>query len=385
MEKLKEIFEDLFRWVGRLFGRPGEVDAEDMGGRSMARVILLYGFAIFVVYFMTLAARFGETEADDLYFAQRIIGDTKAGVSPGAPLDPEADDPSLAGCAPSQTVRLTTAMLEAMVVDNLWIPGDPQYKIGWFGIASFEAGPIFDNEANFQLGVLRSVRRISVELVDLLGRARGTSGTDKDLQEARGALHWSETAWRINPFTDGVPFLATSAASSYEGAIERLRAYDERLVKCDALFDSRSDNLFLVLDRIANDIGAMTDTLAVRSKGRRWSVKKQAMVDGEGNDRGFFDFHADDIFHQAHGQMWAYHGLLHALRADFGTTVKQSNLAQVWDRLERHVAETAALDPLIVSNGREDGVMQPDHLAIMAVNMLRARANLVELREILAR
>ena len=63
----------------------------------------------------------------------------------------------------------------------------------------------------------------------------------------------------------------------------------------------------------------------------------------------------------------------------------QGPLADVWDRMEARVAETAALSPLIVSNGREDGFMMPDHLSAMAENVLRARANLVELREILNR
>ena len=53
--------------------------------------------------------------------------------------------------------------------------------------------------------------------------------------------------------------------------------------------------------------------------------------------------------------------------------------------MEARIAETASLSPLIVSNGREDGFMMPDHLSAMAENVLRARANIVELRDILAR
>jgi hypothetical protein len=354
---------------------------------ELLRVSLGVFVVIFVIYTLFLAARFGETDGDDLGYPQRVLGDASYVANPGAPLPASEAAPDAEGetCAPSWTVRTLIRILETLVEDNLWIPGDPQYKLGWFGLASFESGPFFDNEASFQLGALRSARRISVELVDLLGRARGTSGVDDDLAAARGALHWNERAWRVNPFEPDVPFLATPAAKSYRTAIERLRDYDRRLTACDALFDSRNDNLFLVFDRIANDIGSMTDTLATRSKGQRWSTKQHRMVEGEGNDRGIFDFRADDLFHVAHGQMWAYHGVLQALRLDFGATVEQNNLHQVWDRLERHVAETAALDPVIVSNGREDSVFQPDHLSIMSVNMLRARANLVELREVLNR
>jgi hypothetical protein len=43
------------------------------------------------------------------------------------------------------------------------------------------------------------------------------------------------------------------------------------------------------------------------------------------------------------------------------------------------------LSPTIVSNGREDGMSMRDHLTVMAENVLRARANLTELRDVLKR
>lgn len=358
------------------------------GGLGIVAILL----TIVLLYTVICAVRFKETDGDEIGYPQQVLAGVEYQANPGSPL-PEggaASTSTTSGtsegpCAPSYTVRMLTHILDVLVNENLWIPGDPQFKTGWFGLVSFEDGPIFDNEASFQLGALRAVRRVSVELVDLLGRARGTSGVDEDLAAARGALFVDERAWRINPFDSKLPFIATPARVAYREATGHLQSYDARLGACEALFDSRSDNLFLLLDRIANDIGGMTDTLARRSKGQRWSVAEKKMVPGEGNDWGLLDFQADNLFHVAHGQMWAYHGILQALRVDFGNTDRQSNLGQVWDRLERHIAETAALDPLIVSNGREDSVFQPDHLSIMAVNMLRARANLTELREILNR
>jgi hypothetical protein len=41
------------------------------------------------------------------------------------------------------------------------------------------------------------------------------------------------------------------------------------------------------------------------------------------------------------------------------------------------------MKPLIVSNGAEDSLFTPDHLSLLAANMLRAHANLQELREII--
>jgi hypothetical protein len=79
------------------------------------------------------------------------------------------------------------------------------------------------------------------------------------------------------------------------------------------------------------------------------------------------------------------HGLLQGTRADFAEVIKTRDLADVWDRMEAHVAEAAVLNPMVVSNGRSDGTFAPDHLAVMAGFVLRARANMVELRSILDR
>jgi hypothetical protein len=53
--------------------------------------------------------------------------------------------------------------------------------------------------------------------------------------------------------------------------------------------------------------------------------------------------------------------------------------------MEQHIAESAVLKPVIVSNGPEDSMFQPDHLSVLAGNMLRAHANMQELREVINR
>jgi hypothetical protein len=384
MSKLTDRVVDGWDWARRLFGfdrisrerRQEIAETRGMIGRVIfyARPALVL---LVVLYLATAFARLSLTAGDELGYPQRVL--TGEGAEPGAQL------PDGSGCAPSQIIAVTSYILDVMVNQNVWAPGDPQYKTGWFGIYGFASGPFFDNKASFQIGALGAVRRVSIEAVDLLGRARGTSAPDQSLQDARGALQWNENAWIINPFSARLPLLSISAAASYRDAKESLDLYNQRLAACDALFDARSDNLFQLLDRIANDIGGMTDQLASRSKGDRWDTKEKNFVPAAGNNRGIFDFRADNLFYEAHGMMWAYHGILQAARLDFADVVAQGNLGQIWDRMEGHLAESAGLDPMIVSNGREDSLLQPDHLSAMAVNMLRARANMTELREILNR
>ncbi len=98
---------------------------------------------------------------------------------------------------------------------------------------------------------------------------------------------------------------------------------------------------------------------------------------------GWFDTRADNLFMEARGQLYAYRGLLAAARADFEDIVRTRNLAGLWDGMDRRILSALELDPLIVSNGREDGFVMPTHLTTIGFYILRVRTNLIELRDVL--
>jgi hypothetical protein len=174
----------------------------------------------------------------------------------------------------------------------------------------------------------------------------------------------------FNPFSDR-PFGPTTRTSTYyRTAEESLRLYQERLVQCDASFDARADNLLQFLDRIAADIGSTSASLMARA---------------ETHKSGWFDTRADDLFMFAKGQMYAYYGILAAARADFDEIVQSREIASIWDNMTDHLQHAIALDPLIISNGREDGLIMPSHLTALGFYLLRARSNLVEIRSVLDR
>ncbi len=370
--------------------KPEEGGPETMRGvRATGRIFWRGGLLIFVILFLiwniTFLWHVLWTRGDTLSYPQDVLRQT-AMVDAGQPTSPDGGGDANRTCDRSQIVDMQVYLLDLMVNRNEWVPSMPQYKTGVLGIIPFSSTPFFDNKASFQTGVLIALRRTAVELVDVLGRERGTSGADVDLDTARGRLQSDEQLWWFNPFDDRRPFGPTQPASSlFRGAINLYDDYNERLADCDALFDARADNLIQFLDRIARDVGSSVDQLSRRSTGRQYDAQLDQFVPGEGNDRGWFDFRADNIFMEAKGQMFAYHGLLQAARIDFADVVEQRNLESVWDRMEQHIAEAAALNPLIVSNGREDGVLMPDHLSIMSENILRARTNMSEIRDILQR
>ncbi|MEM6382042.1 MAG: DUF2333 family protein [Pseudomonadota bacterium] len=394
LDPLFDVIAKLWRGFIALFKlrlpKPEEGGPEKMRGmRATGRIAWRGGLLIFVILFLIWNITFFWhvlwTRGDTLAYPQDVLRQT-AMVDAGQTTSPDGGGDANRTCDRSQIVDMQIYLLDLMVNRNEWVPSMPQYKVGIAGIVEWEATPFFDNKAAFQTGVLIAMRRTAVELVDVLGRERGTSGADEDLDTARGRLQSDEQLWWFNPFDDRRPFGPVQPASRlFAGAIPLYADYNDRLEACDALFDARADNLIQFLDRVARDIGSSVDQLSRRSTGRQYDASVDAFVPGEGNDRGWFDFRADNLFMEAKGQMFAYHGLLQAAREDFSDVVAQRNLDSVWDRMEQHIAEAAALNPLIVSNGREDGVLMPDHLSIMSENILRARTNMSEIRDILQR
>ncbi len=418
MTRIVDFLVEILERIGRFFGLRRKTDPNDPfadPNRGAFRRILGALPAILVilaiVYVGVLFWRFCFYPGMDIAYPQRVIpqegvvldrpevttpdtaqtepgGSTTASADSGLP----AGDTSAAGnsdprtCAHSRIVQMQVGLLDLMVNQNPWVPGDPQYRLGFFGLLDFADTPWFDNKAAMQTGMLTVVRRVSLDLADTLGRVRGTSEADPDLQAAQGRLRVNERAWVLNnPFDPQLQTVMEGAEQSYRGAIPLYQKYNDRLGACDALFDVRRDNLRTLIDRLAADLGSMASRLNTRSKAKEWSVEQKAFVDAGGNNSGYFDFHADNLFHEARGELFALHGVLQAVRQDFARTIEVSDLRQVWDRMEAHIAEGVRLDPMIVANGREDGTLTPDHLSVMGEKLLRARANMVELRDILDR
>ena len=267
-------------------------------------------------------------------------------------------------CRRSAIATVAADLTDFNVNQNGWISSKLSYKLGLFGI-DWDDTPFLDNKASFQRGVNQAIRRTTVELVDTLGRVRGTSQIDRNLQDARGNLQFDESTWYfgINPFGPKTP-----TPSFYRSAIEDLNAFNTRLEQCSATFDTRGDNLFQFFDRIASDLGSTSDILRERS---------------ENYNRGWFDFRADDRFWFAYGQLYAYSGIIKAARADFGEVIQTRSLGPLFTRLEAQLDAALDVDPFIISNGSEDGWIMPTHLATMGFYVLRVRTNLTEIRDVL--
>ncbi len=295
---------------------------------------------------------------------------TDSMVAAGKQVSVEGGKQTTKTCGISHIAAISADLIDFNVNRNMWISSNPIYKTGFFWAIPWSHTWFFDNKAAFQRGIHQAVSRTAVELADALGRVRGTSRIDTDLKIAKGNVQFDQYTWYFNPF-DIQPFGPTTPSPSYyRKAAKALLKFNKRLKSCDAILDARADNLIQFLDRIAKDIGSTSA-----------QIKERA----EKYNSGWFDTRADDIFWFAKGQLYAYYGILRGARADFREVIKTRQIADIWDRMEEHMRSAIELDPMIVSNGKEDGWLMPTHLTTFGFYILRARSNLVEIRSVLDR
>lgn len=344
-----------FMWVGRWYGQRGLI-LKAVGAVIVLTLVGMYGYFFYVTQFWT---NFNPDYPAELAQARELTG---AGDPVGTAGSTTAQPAQ--SCKPSAIAGTTADLVDFNVNQNAWISSMVVSKLGLFGI-DWRNTPFFDNKAAFQLGINQVMRRTTTELVDTLGRVRGTSQIDQNLQDARTALAWSETAWYI-----GLRGPTRPTPSVYREAIAKLRAFNASLEKCGATFDARADNLMQFLDRIAGDIGSTSDILRQRI---------------EISDAGWFDMRADDRFWFAYGQLYAYYGMLVAARSDFAAIIAERNLTALWTRMEGQLRASLDVQPWIISNGNESSAFFPSHLATMGFNLLQVRSNIVELRSVLDR
>ncbi|MCR5855641.1 DUF2333 family protein [Mesorhizobium sp. J428] len=378
-----------FLWFGRWYLQKGWILKAGLGGA----ILLL---AALYVYFIYSTQRW--TDFDPDYVAKYNFEQRRRSAGEQAAMPPQpspamatveapvtyptatantgpsvADAPAAAAVAPasgrscgrSAIAEVAADLTDFNVNRNPWISSMILYKLGLFGL-SWDKTPFLDNKASFQRGIHEAIRRTATELADNLGRVRGTSQIDANLQSARGNAQFDEYTWYVglNP-----PGPKTPTPAYYREIVRDLRAFDDRLARCEAVFDARADNLIQYLDRIASALGDTSAILRERS---------------ENYNRGFFDTRADDRFWFAYGQLYAYYGLMTASHADFEDVIRERNLDNLWNAMEAQFRSALKIRPWIIVNSSEDGLFAT-HLATMGFYVLRVRSNLIEVQAVLQR
>jgi hypothetical protein len=270
------------------------------------------------------------------------------------------DDPEFAleSSAPeggSQAVALAADLVDREINTHRWVANDP----------FFMPASVLDNMPEFQQGIVAAISRFTLELTDQIGRTRGSSQADPDLDRAAGLLRYPGTIWIFDLSTSWAP--TASSEQQYRRAVAALRGYNERLGRGQAVFETRADNLLGTLDRIAADIGSSS-----------------AAIDQQLKAASFWpDFAADNLFYASKGRLYAYYLLLRALQVDFANVIRERQLGSAWSQTLESFREAALLQPWVVMNGAPDGLLMPNHLTSQGFFLLRARTQLREISNIL--
>ncbi|MBL0901356.1 MAG: DUF2333 family protein [Reyranella sp.] len=272
------------------------------------------------------------------------------------------DDPQFAARngAPGESRAVATAAdLVSREVDvHTWAPMMP----------FFMPSGLLDNMPNFQRGIMSALGRFSTELMDQVGRVRGSSQTDRDLEQARGFLNEQPNIWIWQPSVSLMP--SATSAQKYRAGRDKLIAYNRRLAAGQAVFERRADNLQALLDRIASDIGSDS------------AVIDQHVIEKAGD---LFDAKCDDIFYFNKGRLYVYYLLMRDLGSDFQNVIRDRELTNAWNGTVETFRVAAQLDPWIVWDGYPDGLVIPNHLLAQGFYLLRARTQLREISSILLR
>jgi hypothetical protein len=238
-----------------------------------------------------------------------------------------------------------------------WAPNKPF----WHPAAALSYMP------NYQAGMMYGIARFAVEMGDQLGRTRGSSAIDPDLDKAAGLLKTEPTRWFLS---GGSILMSKPSDHLYREGAAALRKFNQRLSEGNAVYDRRADNLIALLDRIAADLGAASAALDKRT------LESNA---------GYFDSQADDLFMNVKGRVYAYYMLLRDVGVDFQGVIADKQAAQIWAQMMGSLRVAAEMYPLIVANGAQDGLLVPSHLSAQGFYLLRARTQMREVTDALTK
>lgn len=256
----------------------------------------------------------------------------------------------------SRSVAMAAGLIDREVNINRWTANDP-----WI-----MPSVLLDNMPNFQQGIIYALSRFAIEMSDQIGRTRGSSEVDNNLDKAAGLLKYPGNIWVFDLSTSLMP--TATSEKQYRAALNELRAYNKRLAQGQAVFDRRADNLLATLERFAADIGSSSATI------------DQHLSDDQGV---FFDVVVDDIFYRTKGRLYAYYLLLREMSKDFDAVLRERQVAAVYMEMLQSLKLAAQLDPLVIVGGTPDGLYFPNHLAVQGFYLLRARTQLREIVNIL--
>jgi hypothetical protein len=231
-------------------------------------------------------------------------------------------------------------------VDALIKPLNYELNERFWGWRPNDLIKIGDNVVNFQLGVLEIYRRTAVILAERISRTGNTAAFDPDLENA---MNW----FMIKPSRYWFP----SAESKYNEAIASFEAYKDRLMKGQAKFFNRADNLIPLLMAYEDLLGSCEENLV-----------KTAEDDGV----AVSFFKSDDYLFYTKGVVSTLGTILNAIEHDFKNIIESRQAQEDIHHAITSCHHAMEIDPFIVVNSKPSSILA-NHRANLAAPISHAR------------
>ena len=143
----KDNLATYFKRISSFFARGGRI------GRAVIFASLSLIFLVFLYYFIGMGVIHKIDDAVDFQPSQSNPGESK-------------------------TIAMAISLINREVNENGWVANDPFFMPGY----------LLDNMPNYQQGIIYAISRFAMEMTDQIGRSRGSSEVDSDLDKASGLL-----------------------------------------------------------------------------------------------------------------------------------------------------------------------------------------------------
>jgi Uncharacterized protein conserved in bacteria len=263
--------------------------------------------------------------------------------------------PGTVGPTQSRALAVAARLVFREVDEHKWSPNDPFFApTAWL-----------DNMPSFQLGITEAVGRFAREAAGLSDRGQGPA---LELERAAGLMKYPGTVWKFDPSTSWSP--TASSEKMYRNAARNLDDYNARLLAGDETLERSAESLAVLAAALGRDLAAASAGIDAHLAENRAAL---------------FDTTADEVFFRTKGKVYAYGLILREIGRDHAQILADRELGAAWRQMVESLEAAAALQPLVVLNGDPDGTFLPSHLTAQGFYLLRARIQLAELAEQLAR
>jgi hypothetical protein len=239
----------------------------------------------------------------------------------------------------------------------------------------FPPGVFEDNMPRWEYGALTALRDGTSALRNHIARAQTQSREDPDLAKAEPFFYFDHLSWQL-----------PSSESEYQKGIEAMESYRARLLKRDAPFYSRADNLRQYLEILEKRLGSLSNRLSASAGDSRQVSLDEHRPTVEGGATVVAKtswWNVDDIFFEARGYSWAAIHILRAIEFDFrdilGNKTALVSLQAIIHELED--GQAPFLSPVIL-NGGGFGIFA-NYSLTLANYIARANAATLDLRNLL--